>query len=61
VLEDPLELHRISLHVQDIYDNSPQFKKDIIKMEISESAVKGVRFSLDEAHDADIGQNTVQS
>uniref|UniRef100_A0A8C8BTN5 Cadherin domain-containing protein n=1 Tax=Oncorhynchus tshawytscha TaxID=74940 RepID=A0A8C8BTN5_ONCTS len=61
VLEDPLELHRISLHVQDINDNSPQFKKNIIKIEISESAVKGVRFSLDEAHDADIGQNTVQS
>ncbi|XP_071001260.1 protocadherin gamma-A11-like [Oncorhynchus clarkii lewisi] len=61
VLEDPLELHRISLHVQDINDNSPQFKKDIFNMEISESAVKGVRFSLDEAHDADIGQNTVQS
>ncbi|XP_055744900.1 protocadherin gamma-A11-like [Salvelinus fontinalis] len=61
VLEDPLELHRISLHVQDINDNSPQFKRDVIKMEMSESAVKGVRFSLDEAHDADIGQNTVQS
>uniref|UniRef100_A0A8C8G8X4 Cadherin domain-containing protein n=1 Tax=Oncorhynchus tshawytscha TaxID=74940 RepID=A0A8C8G8X4_ONCTS len=61
VLEDPLELHRISLHVQDINDNSPQFKNDIIKMEIRESADKGVRFSLDEAHDADIGQNTVQS
>ncbi|XP_045061066.1 protocadherin gamma-A11-like isoform X18 [Coregonus clupeaformis] len=61
VLEDPLELHRIILHVQDINDNSPQFRKDIIKMDISESAVKGVRFSLDEAHDADIGQNTVQS
>uniref|UniRef100_A0A4W5QE65 Cadherin domain-containing protein n=1 Tax=Hucho hucho TaxID=62062 RepID=A0A4W5QE65_9TELE len=61
VLEDPLELHRISLHVQDINDNSPQFKNNFIKMEISESAVKGVRFSLDEAHDADIGQNTVQS
>ncbi|XP_045081338.1 protocadherin gamma-A11-like [Coregonus clupeaformis] len=61
VLEDPLELHRIILHVQDINDNSPQFKKDIIKMDIRESADKGVRFSLDEAHDADIGQNTVQS
>ncbi|XP_064874643.1 protocadherin beta-16-like isoform X20 [Oncorhynchus nerka] len=60
VLENPLELHRISLHVQDINDNAPQFKEEIIKMEIRESAVKGARFSLDEAHDTDIGQNTVQ-
>ncbi|XP_036825979.1 protocadherin beta-16-like [Oncorhynchus mykiss] len=59
VLENPLELHRISLHVQDINDNAPQFKEEIIKME-SYSAAKGARFSLDEAHDADIGQNTVQ-
>ncbi|XP_071001262.1 uncharacterized protein, partial [Oncorhynchus clarkii lewisi] len=60
VLENPFELHRISLHVQDINDNAPQFKEEIIKMEIRESAAKGARFSLDEAHDADIGQNTVQ-
>uniref|UniRef100_A0A8C8BTQ9 Cadherin domain-containing protein n=1 Tax=Oncorhynchus tshawytscha TaxID=74940 RepID=A0A8C8BTQ9_ONCTS len=61
VLENPLELHRISLHVQDINDNSPQFTEDFIKFEIGESADKGARFSLDEAHDADIGQNMVQS
>ncbi|KAM9376012.1 LOW QUALITY PROTEIN: uncharacterized protein KZ484_008526 [Pholidichthys leucotaenia] len=60
VLEDPLELHRISLHIQDINDNSPQFKKNTIKFEIRESAGKGSRYRLDEAHDADIGQNTVQ-
>uniref|UniRef100_A0A672YJX4 Cadherin domain-containing protein n=1 Tax=Sphaeramia orbicularis TaxID=375764 RepID=A0A672YJX4_9TELE len=29
-------------------------------MEISESAVRGNRFSIEEAHDADIGQNAVQ-
>ncbi|XP_036825978.1 protocadherin beta-16-like [Oncorhynchus mykiss] len=61
VLENPLELHRISLHVQDINDNSPQFTEDFIKFEIGESADKGARFSLDEAYDADIGQNMVQS
>ncbi|XP_024284896.2 protocadherin gamma-A4-like isoform X13 [Oncorhynchus tshawytscha] len=61
VLENPLELHRISLHVQDINDNSPQFKDELIKLEIRESAFKGARFLLEEAHDADVAQNAVQS
>ncbi|XP_068182536.1 protocadherin gamma-A12-like [Antennarius striatus] len=60
VLENPLELHRLSLHVQDVNDNSPNFKKNLIEMEISESADKGNRFSIEEAHDADVGQNAVQ-
>ncbi|XP_073342620.1 protocadherin beta-15-like [Pagrus major] len=60
VLENPLELHRINLHVQDINDNSPQFTRDFIRMEIRESAEKGTRFLIEEAHDADIGQNSVQ-
>ncbi|XP_043982233.1 protocadherin gamma-A11-like isoform X23 [Gambusia affinis] len=60
VLESPLELHRISLHVQDVNDNFPVFPKDAVKLEIRESAVKGARFRVNEAHDADIGQNTVK-
>ncbi|KAM9356723.1 protocadherin gamma-A11-like [Symphorus nematophorus] len=60
VLENPLELHRINIRVQDINDNSPQFKEDSLKFEIQESAVKGARFPLDEAHDGDIGENAVQ-
>ncbi|XP_060935126.1 protocadherin gamma-A11-like [Limanda limanda] len=60
VLENPLELHRVSLHVQDVNDNSPQFNDNLIEMEISESADKGNHFSIEEAHDADIGQNAVQ-
>ncbi|KAM6923455.1 uncharacterized protein FYW49_005897 [Xenentodon cancila] len=60
VLENPLELHRITIHVQDINDNPPQFKKNVIKFEIRESANKGSRYRLDEAHDADVGQNAVQ-
>ncbi|XP_064879691.1 protocadherin beta-16-like isoform X42 [Oncorhynchus nerka] len=61
VLESPLELHRISLQIQDVNDNSPQFADDVIKLEIRESAHKGERFPINEAHDADIGQNAVQS
>ncbi|XP_032384545.1 protocadherin beta-15 [Etheostoma spectabile] len=60
VLENPLELHRISVHVQDINDNAPQFSEDMISFEITESAAKGARFLLTEAHDLDIGTNTVQ-
>ncbi|XP_037635322.1 protocadherin beta-16-like [Sebastes umbrosus] len=60
VLENPLELHRLSLHIQDVNDNSPQFNDNLIEMEIRESADKGNRFSIEEAHDADIGQNAVQ-
>ncbi|XP_023251884.1 protocadherin beta-16-like [Seriola lalandi dorsalis] len=60
VLENPLELHRVSIHVQDINDNAPQFSEDLISFEIRESAVKGARFLLTEARDADIGTNAVQ-
>ncbi|KAM8732195.1 protocadherin gamma-A12-like isoform 38-T38 [Acanthopagrus schlegelii] len=60
VLESPLELHRISLLIQDVNDNSPVFPKETIKLEISESADKGARYRINEAHDADIGQNNVK-
>ncbi|XP_053179591.1 protocadherin gamma-A11-like [Scomber japonicus] len=60
VVENPLELHRINLHIQDINDNFPQFKRESIRMEIRESAEKGTRFVIEEAHDADIGLNSIQ-
>uniref|UniRef100_A0A8C5DLP7 Protocadherin gamma-A2-like n=1 Tax=Gouania willdenowi TaxID=441366 RepID=A0A8C5DLP7_GOUWI len=60
LMDSPLELHRVNLHLEDVNDNSPKFKKNLIEMEIWESAEKGSRFSIEEAHDADIGQNAVQ-
>ncbi|XP_049324665.1 protocadherin gamma-A12-like [Astyanax mexicanus] len=60
VLEKPLELHAVTLQIEDVNDNSPQFSTDSIKIEIRESAVKGTAFLLAEAHDADVGQNSVQ-
>lgn len=59
-LESPLEFHRITVDIQDINDNSPNFRNDVVNLEIRESAIKGARFSIDEAHDADIGVNSVQ-
>ncbi|XP_023184209.1 protocadherin gamma-A12-like isoform X21 [Xiphophorus maculatus] len=61
LLENPLELHRLSLQVEDINDNSPVFQKDTVKLEIRESADKGARYRINAAHDADIGQNAIQS
>ncbi len=59
VLENPLEVHRIILQIQDINDNAPQFPNDRFNFDIRESAVKGQRFRLHEAHDSDIGNNAV--
>ncbi|KAF3838396.1 hypothetical protein F7725_010164 [Dissostichus mawsoni] len=53
VLEHPLELHRISIRIQDINDNLPQFKVESLKFDIRESAHKGEHFLLDEAKDGD--------
>ncbi|KAK3521178.1 hypothetical protein QTP70_000496 [Hemibagrus guttatus] len=61
VLENPLELHRISLNIQDMNDNAPKFLNERINLEIHESTDKGQRFRLDEAHDYDIGQNGINS
>ena len=59
-LENPLEFHRVTLDIQDVNDNSPKFRNDVINLEIQELVVKGARFSIDEAHDADTGVNSVQ-
>ncbi|XP_054647626.1 protocadherin gamma-A4-like [Dunckerocampus dactyliophorus] len=61
LLENPLELHRLSLQVQDVNDNAPIFPKDVVKLEIRESADKGAKYRVNAAHDADIGTNSVQS
>ncbi|XP_061786134.1 protocadherin beta-15-like [Nerophis lumbriciformis] len=60
LLENPLELHKLSLQVQDVNDNAPMFPKDVVRLEISESADKGAKYRLNAANDADIGTNSVQ-
>ncbi|XP_053284258.1 protocadherin gamma-A1 [Pleuronectes platessa] len=60
ILENPMELHRITVEITDINDNSPTFENDEIKFEISESAALGSRFLLASAEDADAGSNALQ-
>uniref|UniRef100_A0A3Q3LA54 Cadherin domain-containing protein n=1 Tax=Mastacembelus armatus TaxID=205130 RepID=A0A3Q3LA54_9TELE len=55
---------KLKLNYKNYYSlivNGPLDRENkIIEMEIRESAEKGNRFSIEEAHDADIGQNAVQ-
>uniref|UniRef100_A0A673KWK6 Cadherin domain-containing protein n=1 Tax=Sinocyclocheilus rhinocerous TaxID=307959 RepID=A0A673KWK6_9TELE len=60
ILENPMELHRIDVEILDINDHAPVFNRKEINFQISEFAVPGARFSLDSAHDPDVGLNTLQ-
>lgn len=61
ILENPMELFRITVEITDINDNSPVFKYGEKRFEISESAVPGSKFVLDRAVDADIGVNGLKN
>ncbi|XP_064875703.1 protocadherin gamma-A3-like isoform X5 [Oncorhynchus nerka] len=60
ILENPMELHRVTVEILDINDNAPIFRKNEIKFEISESGILGSRFMLASAEDADVGNNGLQ-
>ncbi|KAI4896457.1 hypothetical protein NFI96_015231 [Prochilodus magdalenae] len=60
ILENPMELHRIDVEIVDINDHAPVFDRKDVSIEIKESMVAGSLFSLESAHDPDVGQNTLQ-
>ncbi|XP_063732662.1 protocadherin beta-16-like [Eleginops maclovinus] len=60
ILENPIQLYRVTVEVIDINDNSPSFPKDEINLKIVESAAAGTRFSLVSADDPDVGINDIQ-
>nr|XP_043895492.1 protocadherin alpha-8-like isoform X6 [Solea senegalensis] len=60
VLEDPLEIHYVSVEIQDINDHSPKFPENESRLEIFESALPGERFQLQAARDPDSGIFSVQ-
>ncbi|XP_060035610.1 protocadherin alpha-C1 [Erinaceus europaeus] len=61
VLEDPLELHKVRVHVQDTNDNAPHFPVSDLQLLIPEFLMPGARFTLPNAQDADQGSNAVLS
>nr|XP_046181099.1 protocadherin alpha-7-like isoform X3 [Oncorhynchus gorbuscha] len=60
VLENPLEIHYVSVEVLDVNDHSPSFPEKQKRLEIYESALPGARFQLQPARDPDGGIYSVQ-
>uniref|UniRef100_A0A6Q2Z9C5 Cadherin domain-containing protein n=1 Tax=Esox lucius TaxID=8010 RepID=A0A6Q2Z9C5_ESOLU len=61
ILENPIELHRVTVEIVDVNDHTPIFQKQEIKLEISESATTGARFVLGSAEDPDVGIHALQN
>ncbi|XP_067313026.1 protocadherin gamma-A2-like isoform X10 [Pseudorasbora parva] len=61
ILENPIEFYHVTVEVTDINDNPPYFNKPDTYFEISESAVNGAKFDIEQAVDQDVGTNAIQS
>ncbi|NP_001009586.2 protocadherin 2 alpha a 15 [Danio rerio] len=60
-LENPLEIHYVTVDVIDVNDHAPMFPEQEKRLEISETVLPGARFQLQAARDPDSGSNSVQT
>ncbi|KFO19358.1 Protocadherin gamma-A2 [Fukomys damarensis] len=60
LLEDKLTIYSVEVKITDINDNAPRFGVDELELKISETTTPGFRIPLKSAHDADIGENSLQ-
>ncbi|XP_032129146.1 protocadherin gamma-A2, partial [Sapajus apella] len=60
LLEDKLTIYSVEVEITDINDNAPRFGVEELELKISEATMPGFRIPLKSAHDADVGENTLQ-
>ncbi|XP_066199263.1 protocadherin gamma-A2-like [Saccopteryx leptura] len=60
LLEDKLTIYSVEVEITDINDNAPRFGVEELELKISETNTPGFRIPLKNAHDADVGENTLQ-
>uniref|UniRef100_A0A452I8X0 Cadherin domain-containing protein n=1 Tax=Gopherus agassizii TaxID=38772 RepID=A0A452I8X0_9SAUR len=61
VLENPLQLYRKEVQIEDVNDNSPNFSKNEFVFKMPEQIPINTHFPLEGAQDSDIGTNGIQS
>ncbi|XP_043106929.1 protocadherin gamma-C5-like isoform X9 [Puntigrus tetrazona] len=60
-LQNPLEMHSVTVEIVDVNDNAPHFPSRNTSLEISEAAAPGTIFRLESAHDPDVGVNSLRA
>ncbi|KAM6952975.1 protocadherin alpha-3-like [Lycodopsis pacificus] len=60
VVENPLEIHYVTVEITDANDHAPMFVEKEKVLEITENTLPGARFQLPGARDPDVGINSVQ-
>uniref|UniRef100_A0A8C9N0M9 Cadherin domain-containing protein n=1 Tax=Serinus canaria TaxID=9135 RepID=A0A8C9N0M9_SERCA len=61
IVEGQMQVYGIQVEITDINDNAPSFREAETELRISETTAPGSRFPLAEAHDPDLGRNSLQS
>ncbi|XP_027864186.1 protocadherin alpha-3-like isoform X25 [Xiphophorus couchianus] len=61
LVENPLEMHYVTVEITDVNDNFPSFPETKQTIEIAEHTLPGRRFQLHNAHDPDAGINSVRT
>uniref|UniRef100_A0A8C2YB28 Cadherin domain-containing protein n=1 Tax=Coturnix japonica TaxID=93934 RepID=A0A8C2YB28_COTJA len=61
IVEGEMKVYAIEVEITDINDNTPSFREAEIELKMSEITAPGSRFPLPEAHDPDMGANSLQS
>ncbi|XP_068885418.1 protocadherin gamma-A10-like [Aphelocoma coerulescens] len=61
IVEGEMKFYEIEVQIADINDNAPSFQEADTDLRLSEMTAPGSRFPLAEAHDPDLGLNSLQS
>ncbi|KAM6196165.1 LOW QUALITY PROTEIN: uncharacterized protein WM294_008772 [Sarcoramphus papa] len=60
IVEGEMQVYGIEVEITDINDNAPSFEEVEVEERMSETTAPGSRFPLAEAHDPDVGPNSLQ-
>ncbi|XP_067852116.1 protocadherin alpha-C2-like [Heptranchias perlo] len=60
-VDNPFEVFPVEVEILDVNDNSPIFPISRFSLQVAESVAPGARFHLENAHDPDVGTNTIST